>query len=217
MIAEGGGFSPFRKMDQQTESEEFEREELGNQAAWFSEILSSFELMQCDSLIFRVDIKVDNDQDDVRDEKTIDYWTKLRMNQAGDERKEISMKSNNISSIHDRLESTMESQIAKMFTMISKNAKDIAAMNQRLMRLQSDRKIDRMSPNVDTERMEFKKWMENTVRLPEYFELLIENGFEDMESMKDMTMEHLREMGIDKMGHRIKLMKGIAALKAVDE
>ena len=111
----------------------------------------------------------------------------------------------------------MESQSARLFTMISKLAQDMAAVNQMLRKLDTDRVIDEQSSNEDTERMKFKKWMENEVKLPQYFELLIENGFEDMESMKDITMEHLREMGIDKMGHRIKLMKSIAALKAADE
>ena len=54
------------------------------------------------------------------------------------------------------------------------------------------------------------------MKLPQYFELLIENGFEDMESMRDITVEHLREMGIDKEGHRLKLMKRVATLRAMD-
>ena len=62
-----------------------------------------------------------------------------------------------------------------------------------------------------------KNWIKDEVKLSQYCELLMENGFEDMESMKDITMEHLREMGINKMGHRLKLMKSVAKLKAVDD
>ena len=65
--------------------------------------------------------------------------------------------------------------------------------------------------------IESEKWMEFEVKLPRYFELLVENGFEDMESMKDITMEHLREMGIDEIGHKLRLMKSVAALKAVED
>ena len=30
-----------------------------------------------------------------------------------------------------------------------------------------------------------------------------------MNNMKDITMKHLRDMGIDKIGHKAKLMKSI--------
>ena len=59
--------------------------------------------------------------------------------------------------------------------------------------------------------------MEYKLQLPQYFALLIENGIEDLERVRGITMEHLREMGIDKMGQRMKLMKNIATLKAVHE
>ena len=48
----------------------------------------------------------------------------------------------------------------------------------------------------------------NNVKLPQYAELLIENGFEDMESITDITIEHLREMG---------LMNSVAKLKALEQ
>ena len=59
--------------------------------------------------------------------------------------------------------------------------------------------------------------MEDKVNLPQYFELFIENGFGDLKCMRGITMEHLWEMGIDKIGHRMKLMKSIVTLKAVHE
>ena len=221
IIAEGDDFKKLKKMDKFSKT--FKRGEL-EQAGGSGVIPFSFEqmqfIMQCDSLIFKVNIKCDSIPDNKGDQLTIDYWTKLRMKQDGDEEKESAVKSNDISSLHERvdtLESAVESQSARLITMISKMEQDMAAMNQRLRKLEADRVIDAQSSNEDTERMKFKKWMENKVKLPQYFELFIEQGFEDMENMKDITMEHLREMGIDKMGHRMKLMKSIAALKAADE
>ena len=155
-------------------------------------VLSVEDLMKCNSLVFKVDIKVCNVEDAVRTQNAISYWTKKAEHQ-----------SNN----------------STLLTVISKMAEDIAAVrvSQRLMKLQVDRVIDEKSSREDTERMKFEKWMENKVNLPQYLELFIENGFEDLKCMRGITMEHLWEMRIDKMGHRMKLMKNIPTLKAVHE
>ena len=69
--------------------------------------------------------------------------------------------------------------------------------------------------NPENNESELREWIENKVKLPQYLDLMIENGFEDLESLQDITMEHLREMGIDKIGHRIKLMKAVATLQGI--
>ena len=74
--------------------------------------------------------------------------------------------------------------------------------------------LKRAHCSQENEESQMREWMEYTVKLPQYFEVLRDNGFEDLESMRDITMEHLREIGIDKIGHRLKLMKSVAVLKA---
>ena len=69
----------------------------------------------------------------------------------------------------------------------------------------------------ETEEEKLRKWMENEVKLPRYFDVLKENGFEDMESVLDLTLNEMKEMGIDKMGHRKKIMKHIAKLQAAND
>ena len=68
----------------------------------------------------------------------------------------------------------------------------------------------------ETEEEKLRKWMENEVKLPRYFHVLKENGFEDMESVLDLTLNEMKEMGIDKMGHRKRIMKHIAKLQAAN-
>merc|ERR1712050_708574 len=46
---------------------------------------------------------------------------------------------------------------------------------------------------VDSEKEAFRKWMENTLKLPEYTSLFIENG-------------------IAKIGHRMQILRGISML-----
>ena len=59
---------------------------------------------------------------------------------------------------------------------------------------------------------EVYKWLEDIVRLPQYYDIFVDNGFDDMEFIKDVTNEDLQEIGIDKLGHRKRLMKCIDEL-----
>ena len=56
--------------------------------------------------------------------------------------------------------------------------------------------------------------MEDEVKLPQYFELLKEAGFDDLESVQDVTEDDLEAMGINKTGHRRKIIKFVTKLKA---
>ena len=42
--------------------------------------------------------------------------------------------------------------------------------------------------------------MKNTVKLPHYIGLLIENGFDDIDTLSMVTVQQLETMGIDKLG-----------------
>eukprot|EP01084_Bolivina_argentea_P254096 427073_1 len=48
-----------------------------------------------------------------------------------------------------------------------------------------------------------REWLTSVVKLPQYVDTFIEGGF-DMESMVDVTMDDLKELKIDKLGHRKK-------------
>ncbi len=56
------------------------------------------------------------------------------------------------------------------------------------------------------------KWLEDKVELPEYLELFIECGWDSLSTVRYMTDRHLQQMGITKMGHRVKIMKIISEM-----
>ena len=64
--------------------------------------------------------------------------------------------------------------------------------------------------------MKLKKWMHDVVHLPRYFELLKEDGFDDMESVQDLTDNDLKAIDITKTGHRRKLLRNAAKLRSVN-
>ena len=53
-------------------------------------------------------------------------------------------------------------------------------------------------------------WL-NELGLPQYTALFEENGI-DWDVLEDLTAEHLQEIGVSLLGHRLKLVKAIAAL-----
>lgn len=55
-------------------------------------------------------------------------------------------------------------------------------------------------------------WLKNTVKLDIYFDVFIQNGIDDMDILSSLRMNDLINIGIDKLGHRIKIMKCIASL-----
>merc|ERR1719295_1303170 len=72
----------------------------------------------------------------------------------------------------------------------------------------------KMSVNEeDTEEAVFKKWVVDTLKYPEYYELFIENGVETLNVAKLLTKSELKAIGINKIGHQLKIMEGIQALK----
>merc|ERR1712130_651033 len=65
---------------------------------------------------------------------------------------------------------------------------------------------------VLSEREKLKEWITTKVGLPEYFDIFIENGVEDLETAKLMTMEDLQIMNIKKIGHKKKIMQRVGML-----
>merc|ERR1719249_457527 len=70
--------------------------------------------------------------------------------------------------------------------------------------------------NEEKEDNELKQWMENEVKLP-YYRLLRDHGFEDMESIRYITMDDLKEINVHKLGHRKKILREIAKLNMIKQ
>ena len=93
----------------------------------------------------------------------------------------------------------------------------IAALTQQMGVLQQEFAVLKESENKDgdeevqeqPEAEKLREWMRNEVKLPRYFNVLKDNGFDNMESLQDLTSWDLKEMGIDKMGHRRRIMRNV--------
>ena len=52
-----------------------------------------------------------------------------------------------------------------------------------------------------------ENWLKDKVKLSQYFQVFVEQGFDDLEHIKDITKEDLEQMGIDKVGHQRRILK----------
>jgi len=58
-----------------------------------------------------------------------------------------------------------------------------------------------------------RQWMRDNVRLPEYAEIFIGNGYDSLENVKRLSLADLGSMGITKMGHQRAIMAEIERLR----
>ena len=65
--------------------------------------------------------------------------------------------------------------------------------------------------NEDKDKIIFK-WLNEIVKLPQYYDILLQNGFDNIEFIKDITKEDLKDIGIAKLGHQKRILKCINEL-----
>jgi len=84
---------------------------------------------------------------------------------------------------------------------VMKVEKQMAALAQRL-----NETVGGIDGN-DSSKQEVQEWLKEKVKLPQYFQVFVQQGFDDLDSIKDVTKDDLNAMGIDKVGHQRKILK----------
>ena len=103
----------------------------------------------------------------------------------------------------NHLQAEIANKNAEIHRLMKQNQKLLDLLNQR-----TDRS------NANEVEHSFKDWLSNTVKLPQYVDNFVEDGFDDMETITEtMDEEDLRKMGVIKPGHRKKIMLFVKRLK----
>ena len=53
----------------------------------------------------------------------------------------------------------------------------------------------------------------SSIKLEKYFEKMVDNGIEDLETILELEDQHVEQMGVP-LGHKLKMMKRIKELRA---
>ena len=67
--------------------------------------------------------------------------------------------------------------------------------------------------SMNKDKQEFKQWITVKLNLPEYYDVFVEQGIDTLKVVQLMTKEELIEMGINKVGHRMQILKEIQLLQ----
>lgn len=118
-----------------------------------------------------------------------------------------------------RYQQTLEDKYDAMVLRVEEMQEELdaikaASVGQRVEALEKRMSSFALLHDRDPERQKLKKWLTDKVKLPEYFELFVENGVEDLATAALLTVDALKGVGMDKIGHQLKMMNHIGALKS---
>eukprot|EP01083_Nonionella_stella_P070228 187804_1 len=125
------------------------------------------------------------------------------------------------------MSSKMETARKENMDRIDDLEEDLCQMKKENDLLRKKQKINKiLKPKSHTQEMlsnqrendidKVRQWLTDKVKLAQYLDLFVNNGYDDLESMQDITFSELEQIGINKMGHRKKLAKYAAKLVFID-
>ena len=103
-------------------------------------------------------------------------------------------------------EEQKDDQVENRFDKIEKQMK---SMEQNVNKL--------LANNMDPEKQKLKSWLEDAIKLPQCFGIFIESGIEDLSTAALLDKSALKDMGIDKVGHQMKILNGLKAVQPRNE
>eukprot|EP01084_Bolivina_argentea_P147362 257838_1 len=93
----------------------------------------------------------------------------------------------------------LEGQVYALNTEREKQKEDIYKMQQQINGL--------LYNDILPQNERVRIWLTETVGLEQYHDILVQNGYDDMENIADITQMDLMNIGIEKIGHRKKIIK----------
>merc|ERR1719204_2581858 len=95
------------------------------------------------------------------------------------------------------------------------NQLTISYLRVMLDRYEAKAAVEEATANVEhevdgRERVSLRWLFETHLQLPEYIERFVEHGFEqDLESLREVTSEDLRGIGVVKLAHRKRILRAV--------
>ena len=170
--------------------------------------LKTAEIENHNRLIFTANIQSLTAFDDNGDDVTEKYHkTKINAISQSHEQ-QLTEKLNSLTSKMDELVKIVKGMQKRMDDIelkIESKDDEFKAMKQELRRLTS-------SNDINPERRKLKIWLEDKVKLPQYYAIFINNGIDDLSTARLLTMEGLKGMGIDIVGHQMKILSQVVKL-----
>eukprot|EP01083_Nonionella_stella_P006420 18627_1 len=160
-----------------------------------------------------VEEQKDSQNDQSKSEAPIQSLNELQLNPI---LKQIEKMNARIDSLQHMF-NDMESRINIMATQVNQEQKDdtignilkeIKFMKQRINELSSN--------SISQQHQKLKRWFDNDVKLPQYYDVFINNGIGDLSLAALIDKEVLKDLGITTIGHQMTILSKAKQLKEED-
>ena len=198
---------------------------------WPTTKLSLSDLQKHDQFTFKVEIEILAVFDKHDRDITIKYLTNEEFKTDDDIKGKSGGANLNVAKL-DSIATQME-VMNKAIQQLQKNVNDIELrMNEEQKDDQIGNRVDEMEKemkimkqnvskllltNMDPEKQKLKSWLEDTIKLPQYFDIFVEAGFEDLNTVSLLDKNALKELGVDKLAHQMKILNGLKQLQPKNE
>eukprot|EP01084_Bolivina_argentea_P041850 77256_1 len=122
----------------------------------------------------------------------------------------ISETMNKIYSKVNNIELRMNENQKNNIDTLNKIINEMKLMKQNINKLCVNNMDDNKS---NVQQKEFKTWLENKVQLPQYYDLFINNGIDELSVVSLIDRDTLKDLGISIIGHQIKILDNVKQLK----
>ena len=170
--------------------------------------LQSEQIKDCDSLTFMVSAEMyglfDKDDEEITDHYVLHHHGHKPSTATATATATLSAQKLDALMVQmERLNERMEGMQQKMESMDEKIDGMMAAIHAM-----------KEKEGVHAESDELRVWLEDEVGLPMYYRVFVENGIEELSVAALLEKETLKAMGIDVIGHQIKILSQTKRLKA---
>eukprot|EP01083_Nonionella_stella_P151616 484673_1 len=195
---------------------------------WKTKTLETEKLLNLTTLTFSVTIEVcgviDNEDNDISNQY---------INTNNEESKHSALQSGNQSD-----QKLFEARLDSLINSLDKLVSNVQSLEQRVTDLEqrnneeqkdnTNEKLDKLTEQMklvkrdlrklstiaktNPKQLELKSWLEMEVGFPQYYDTFMENGIEDLSIASMLTMETIKSIGIDKIGHQMKILRAVTKL-----
>jgi len=195
-------------------------------SGWLTGTLRTNDIINLNSITFSVEITL-NDIYGINGNLISDNDQKMNDNKPlfTKQSSELILDSNSMNNSRlDALSASIESLTSKMDNITTSiqqfkieqegnddNFNNIVADLNNIKKILNINKTDLNQLNDNNKQL--KLWLQNECKLGQYFDLFMKNGIEDLFIAKLLTMDTITDIGITKIGHKIKILHQIDILK----
>jgi len=90
---------------------------------------------------------------------------------------------------------------------------ELKSLQMKVSELEEEKDRHGYRSKQHSKQCELRAWLRDEVGLSEYFDVFVENGFENLEAVKMLTLNELNVIGIEKLGHKMLLLHHIKQLQ----